>query len=271
MPDAPTAHFGDTKPEVGASPDTWGGKLNDNFDRYDERDYRLLTTANFGVAGDEQTNALSVTLNPVWESLAAGHRVWVQADGDNTTGVTLAVDSTGVRDVVNLDGSTLSAGQLRGGGVYGLVYDGTRYRLLNPPTTPPGTVAMHAAASAPSGWLECDGDLVSRTTYAALFAAIGATFGGGDGSTTFQLPDLRGEFVRGHDHGRGVDVGRAFGSAQAAMVGPHTHPESFYSNNTGTTGNAMDAQGGGALEETGTNTGTETRPRNVALIFIIKT
>jgi microcystin-dependent protein len=77
-----------------------------------------------------------------------------------------------------------------------------------------GMVAFFAMNTAPSGWLDADGSAVSRTTYAALFAAIGTTFGSGDGSTTFNLPDMRGEFPRGWDDGRGVDSGRAFGSAQ---------------------------------------------------------
>lgn len=132
MPDTPTAHFGDTKPEVGASPDTWGGKLNENFDRYDDRDYRLLTTANYGVnTGDE--NALAVSLEPEWQSLAAGCRVWVKVTADNDAGVTLNVDSTGVKDVVNLDGSTLTGGQLVAGAIHGFVYDGARYRLMEAP------------------------------------------------------------------------------------------------------------------------------------------
>jgi hypothetical protein len=79
---------------------------------------------------------------------------------------------------------------------------------------PPGTVLFVAMNTAPSGYLKANGAAVSRSTYAALFAAIGTTFGAGNGSTTFNLPDLRGEFPRGWDDGRGVDSGRAFGSAQ---------------------------------------------------------
>ncbi len=77
---------------------------------------------------------------------------------------------------------------------------------------PPGMVAYFALSACPSGWLEADGSLVSRTTYAALFSAMGMMFGNGDGSTTFALPDLRGEFIRGYDHGRGADPDRALGS-----------------------------------------------------------
>ncbi|MBK8359348.1 MAG: tail fiber protein [Comamonadaceae bacterium] len=61
---------------------------------------------------------------------------------------------------------------------------------------PAGAVMDFAMATAPTGWLICDGALVNRTTYAALFAAIGTTFGAGDGSTTFAVPNLAGRFRR---------------------------------------------------------------------------
>jgi len=62
---------------------------------------------------------------------------------------------------------------------------------------PTGSILMYGAATAPTGWLLCDGSAVSRTTYADLFAIIGTTFGVGNGSTTFNLPDLRDRFVVG--------------------------------------------------------------------------
>lgn len=64
---------------------------------------------------------------------------------------------------------------------------------------PPGSLMAYAASSAPTGWLLCDGSAVSRTTYATLYGVIGTTWGTGDGSTTFNVPDLRGQFVRGYD------------------------------------------------------------------------
>lgn len=81
-----------------------------------------------------------------------------------------------------------------------------------------GTVAYLGMSTAPTGWLKANGAAISRTTYAALFTAIGTTYGAGDGSTTFNIPDLRGEFPRGWDDGRGVDSGRAFGSAQTDQL-----------------------------------------------------
>ena len=81
-----------------------------------------------------------------------------------------------------------------------------------------GEVAFFASATPPSGWLKANGAAVSRTTYAALFAAIGTTFGAGDGRTTFNLPDLRGEFLRCLDDGRNIDRGRRLGTAQGDTI-----------------------------------------------------
>lgn len=106
-----------------------------------------------------------------------------------------------------------------------LRYDGKR--LLNTDDllgmVPSGTVLYFAGSAAPAGWLKANGAAVSRTAYAALFAAIGTTYGAGDGRSTFNLPDLRGEFLRGWDDGRGVDTGRVFGSAQAHALQSHQH------------------------------------------------
>lgn len=80
-------------------------------------------------------------------------------------------------------------------------YNGTTWVAMGggaaTPPTPAGAVMAYAGAAAPSGWLFCDGSLVSRTTYAALFAAIGTLYGAGDGSTTFGLPDFRGDVLVG--------------------------------------------------------------------------
>jgi microcystin-dependent protein len=155
---------------------------------------------------------------------------------------------------------------------------------------PSGAVQAFAMSAAPTGWLKSDGSAVSRTTYADLFTAIGTTFGSGDGSTTFNLPDLRGEFVRGWDDGRGVDSGRSFGSAQSwaieNIVGTFTDIRVRLNNVfsatgafTGSTGaNSGDNGNGGAATANFdfdasrvVNTASETRPRNIALLYCIKT
>lgn len=71
-------------------------------------------------------------------------------------------------------------------------------------TIPAGSMQMFAGSSAPSGWLFCDGSSVSRTTYATLFSAIGTTYGAGNGSTTFNLPDCRGRTLIGVGQGSGL-------------------------------------------------------------------
>lgn len=97
----------------------------------------------------------------------------------------------------------------------------------------PGDIKYTARSTAPTGWLKANGDAVSRTTYAALFAAIGTTYGEGDGSTTFNLPDLRGEFIRGLDDGRGADPGRSIGSSQGWSPGSHVHGLAIWTSNSG--------------------------------------
>jgi microcystin-dependent protein len=90
--------------------------------------------------------------------------------------------------------------------------------LWNPVS--PGTVIYSAASTAPDGYLIADGSAVSRSTYSALFSAINTTYGSGNGTTTFNLPDLRGTFIRGLDRGKGLDSGRTLGSYQDDGVGP---------------------------------------------------
>jgi microcystin-dependent protein len=160
-----------------------------------------------------------------------------------------------------------------------------------------GQVVYFARNTAPEGWLKCNGATISRTTYAELFNAIGTTFGAGDGESTFQLPDLRGEFIRGWDDGRGVDSGRAFGVSQGdSTKRPNT---SFTTNNQGNHNHATLSSGGtfghqskagdgpsaiwsrgpgnSVTSSGGSHTHTitgggdpETRPKNVSLLSCIK-
>lgn len=86
-----------------------------------------------------------------------------------------------------------------------------------------GMVCYFAQSTPPAGYLKRNGAAVSRTTYARLFAKIGTTYGSGDGSTTFNLPDGRGVFDRGLDDGRGLDPGRVLGSYQDSANLSHAH------------------------------------------------
>ncbi len=102
--------------------------------------------------------------------------------------------------------------------------------LTGVPVVPTGMVAPFAGPAAPEGWLPCDGREVSRTGYAALFAAIGTAYGAGDGVDTFALPDLRGRTVAGLDDMGGTAAGRLTGrsggvdgAALGASGGAETH------------------------------------------------
>ena len=141
----------------------------------------------------------------------------------------------------------------------------------------PGDVKISAASTVQAGWLECDGSVKVRATYAALFTAISTTYNtGGEAGTDFRLPDLRGEFVRGWDHGRGVDAGRVLGSSQVDGLKAHTHfittvndTENTNLGSISESSNTVDLSSNRlSTESTG---GTETRPRNVAMMYVIKT
>lgn len=176
--------------------------------------------------------------------------------------------------------------------------------LLQALGTIPGSLVMFAGASIPQGWLACDGSAISRTTYSALFASIGTTWGGGDGSTTFNLPDLRGRCPIGVGTGGGLTA-RALGdvggeenhSLSAAENGVHTHTvtdpththdagiaQSFVTDLGGGTeyvgvggtkgglvGQTLAAATGISIQNQGSGTGHNTMQPFAAVNFIIKT
>ena len=182
-----------------------------------------------------------------------------------------------------------------------------------PQAVPTGSVHLMASTTPPSGYLKCNGAAVSRTTYADLFAEIGTAFGAGDGSSTFNVPDLRGEFVRGWDDSRGVDSGRSFASSQGDNNKQHNHGASATTTISPSTHNHVfpgddnlifaNGQGGWTDRRTGTfnydaksqsgngriyrtsdatisastsvtvnnSAAGEARPRNIAMMYVIKT
>ena len=88
---------------------------------------------------------------------------------------------------------------------------------------PAGSLIWWASPFVPAGYLFCDGAAVKRRQYQKLFAAIGVTFGSGDGSTTFNLPDLRGRYIRGWGPVNSLEPDRQFGSVQENLLGLHRH------------------------------------------------
>lgn len=134
-------------------------------------------------------------------------------------------------------------------------------------------VVWHPVATPPDGYIKANGAALSRSAYAWLFSKIGTAFGAGDGATTFNIPDLRAEFLRGLDDGRGIDSGRVLGSAQSDLIKSHNHEIMTLDWGspvvvTRVTRSNGTADGAGFMY-TQNSGGAETRPRNVAGLFCI--
>ena len=150
-------------------------------------------------------------------------------------------------------------------------------------SVPIGSFTAFLGTNVPENWKEANGESLSKATYPELYAQIGDRYGSDD-SLSFNLPDLRGEFIRGWDNGRGVDSGRQLGSYQADAL----------QNVTGTFGPVRESEfsATGAFSDSGSNVGgagggmpsnlvnfdlsnvartaSETRSRNIAVMYIIR-
>lgn len=144
---------------------------------------------------------------------------------------------------------------------------------------PAGSIIYTARPTPPVGYLKANGAAIGREAYAALFAAIGTIYGSGDGSTTFNLPDLRGMFIRGLDEYRGVDpyYYRTIGSRQEHSVQDHAHtvntPLLITDNDRGGASSVWsvdDVQTNWTGGMANGNASTETRPVNLAFMVCIK-
>lgn len=222
------------------------------------------------------------------------------ASGDVVTPAKLnnLVDAATVSNIVTADlaDASVTTAKLADGAV-------TQAKLNAGVTlVPTGAIMPFAMNSAPSGWLAANGAAVSRTAYAALFTAIGTTYGTGDGSSTFNLPDLQGYFVRGAGTNSDGTAAGTFGAKQADAVISHTHsgttsndsPDHTHqntgpnggANGTGSGGQSSAWSGGQTYTTSGASTrhthtfttsgqspagATETRPKNIALLYCIKT
>lgn len=154
--------------------------------------------------------------------------------------------------------------------LFGLGNDAVPDDVFRKALIPPGIIFWFAAIEAPDGFLICDGSLISRSDYDRLFSAIGTTFGSGDGSTTFALPDLRAKFIRGA--GTNSPYSANFGQTQAAtgiaaglstLVSP-----TLVSSSDGSMGTLK--LGGDSAYSSYSFTYQAVRPFNIALTPIIK-
>lgn len=179
------------------------------------------------------------------------------------------------------DGETLSAAKLNA-----LVTRLDALEKVNAPgTLPAGTIVAFGGTEVPSGWLRCDGGIIARSAEPALFAAIGTAWGTPDGAN-FNLPDLRGRFLRGVDLGAdrdrdraarepaavGGNKGDAVGSVQNDLFASHTHKTTSdgQESNRAAAGSQINTPGGTDESTSAPAGGSETRPKNANVTYIIK-
>lgn len=276
---------------VSSLPVRFTGDTNTGFFKNAANDFSIVTggtrRAHFDSNGITIRDRKALRLRDTSNS----NFVAIQAPSNVSSDITLTLPSSdgNANDVLQSDGSgNLSFAAL-------------------PQAVPTGSVHLMATTTAPSGYLKCNGAAVSRTTEAALFAIIGTTWGEGDGSSTFNLPDLRGEFVRGWADNGSVDSGRSFASSQSDQNKQHNHgvTDPGHNHSINDPGHIHQVQysnsdsGDGVIEESGTGLsgqeptlsattgitinnastgisinnhgGSEARPRNIAMMYVIKT
>ena len=283
--------------------------------------------------GDAATGIFRVGPNTIGFATAGVERVEISDAGlDMSNGLAIRFqDSSGAPYVAlkspssvgdnrtfTLPATTGSVGQFLSVSTSNHSATNAELEFATPQSVPTGAVFCMAVLTVPTGYLECNGAEVSRTQYSVLFGVIGTQYGTGNGSSTFNLPDLRGEFVRGFDNGREIDSDRVsasagIGSSQSDQNKQHNHtatssvtdsghrhlPEQQSANsqqangrsvavNDNNVGNYGSGSGAGLgplgnrhfLQNTTTGIsvatttandgGGETRPRNIAMMYIIK-
>lgn len=220
------------------------------------------------------TTRLEAYIDSAWTGVGRAVSVGTSAPSNNYSGDLYFNTSTGALQVHN-GTSFVDANGVADGSVTLAKLAAAVQELL----VPTATLMPYAGTTAPSGWLLCYGQAVSRTTYASLFAKLSTTFGAGDGSTTFNLPDLRGRAIAGKDNMGGTSANRLTnqsggldGDVLGATGGSETHtlvtsemPAHSHLSGIGDTSTASFVYGGSstgtpgsASQNVSTGTGTPT-------------
>jgi len=246
---------------------------DDTVSALDATNFRTAIGA--GTSSTTGTVTSIATTSPITGGTITGSgTIGINASSTNTASYVVQRDASGNFSAgtitASLTGTASSATNLAGGGAGQVPYNtgsgatsflaaGTSGQVLtsngsSAPTwgnvLPSGVIQMFGGSVIPSGWLSCDGSAVSRSTYSALFSAIGTTFGAGNGSTTFNIPDMRGRMGMGTGTGSGLNssgTGAPSGTAQTARTlgqwgGEETHQLTLSNipshSHNGSTGNA---------------------------------
>ena len=259
-----------TNPDIAANVDgvnwgLWDGNVSNG-------------AGNFGTTtGAVNTMALAVV--PPVNQLYDGMEFVFIPNNTNTAFATLNV-GTGAISIVRGDGNGVTPDDLVAGSAYTVVFNGD-FVLKQSGITPAGVIAAFAGATAPNGWLMCNGASLLRTTYPSLFAAIGATFGAADG-THFSLPNLEGVFPLGAGGSFAAALGTTGGEAEHTLITGEipSHDHSLAGGYTGSTsypGMTYTSNPGATVTEpyqtgnTGGGGAHNNMPPYLAINFIIKT
>lgn len=196
-------------------------KFNDVADAIDG-----IITRNYAGTTTGSSTAYISTPTPAWDSYVTASFIVIVPHVSNTGACTIQISGLPAKDIKR-SGQALGAGVLVQDVPTILVFNGVHFEvLLQNISIPTGTVYNYLGTAAPSGWLLCDGSAISRTTYGDLFNILtqGGTvfpFGSGDGSTTFNLPDMRKRVFIGK--GASESIGDSDGLAYASRAISHSH------------------------------------------------
>jgi len=213
-----------------------------------------------------------------------GQIILFKAATSNLGAATVQINGLAAKSLTNADGSALIAADIKAGRYVLARFNSVanRFELLQfvGEAIPVGMEMLWPLSTPPTGFLEEDGSAISRTTYNALFNVLGTAYGVGDGINTFNLPDFRGEGLRGWDHGAGRDpdaatrtdrgdgtTGDAPGTKQGYAVESHVHGTLRKGGTNWNLGNQSNYIYNNFTDAYG---GNETRMRNVYRMMIIK-
>ncbi|WP_019219027.1 phage tail protein [Bartonella florencae] len=191
----------------------------------------------FTVDAEQQTTLIRLQSQSHFLRYQNGISVCFKTKGKNVGATSIALNDLPVKPIykaTELGISALTGGEFQKGCIYCLVYRDEAWHVLNPTPLPllqdpkisvypTGTIGIFGMQVLPTGWLRCDGAAYLRSDYPALYEAIRTRWGGSDSWTKFNVPDLRGVFLRGVDDDREIDRFRYLGTLQHDAMRKHDH------------------------------------------------